>query len=84
MDGAGFTAPMVLPGTYTIKLKIKDKEYTSTVKCVHDVSNKDLSEVDRKLVYEKAILLQSLYNSLNNLAFLFLLKATVSVFKLFW
>ena len=24
MDGAGFTAPMVLPGTYTIKLKVKD------------------------------------------------------------
>jgi hypothetical protein len=66
MDGAGFTAPMVLPGTYTIKLKIKDKEYLSSVKCVHDNNNKDLSVTDRKLVYDKAISLQNLYTKLAN------------------
>ena len=66
MDGAGFTAPMVLPGTYTVKLKVKDKEYVSTVKCIHDATNKDLTDTDRKLVYDKAMQLQGLYNSVNN------------------
>ncbi len=66
MDGAGFTAPMVLPGTYTIKLKVKDKEYSNTVNCIHDNNNKDLSLEDRKLVYEKAMQLQSLYTNINN------------------
>jgi len=64
MDGAGFTAPMVLPGTYTIKLKIKDKEYLSTVRCIHDNGNKDLSLIDRKLVYDKAMALQAMYTRL--------------------
>ncbi|MGZ4043514.1 MAG: WD40/YVTN/BNR-like repeat-containing protein [Bacteroidia bacterium] len=66
MDGAGFTAPMVLPGTYTIKLKVNEKEFNGTVKCVHDEANKDLSPEDRKLVHEKAMELQGLYNSINS------------------
>jgi photosystem II stability/assembly factor-like uncharacterized protein len=66
MDGAGFTSPMVLPGTYTLKLKVKDKVYTSTVNCVHDAENKNLSLEDRKLVYAKAMELQGLYNKVNN------------------
>lgn len=66
MDGAGFSAPMELPGTYTVKLKVKDKEYASAIQCVHDKENKDLSLEDRKLVYEKAMQLQSLYNELSN------------------
>lgn len=65
-DGAGFTAPMVLPGIYTIKIKVKDKEYSGTVKCIHDEANKDLTLEDRKLVYEKAMEVQTLYNNVNN------------------
>ncbi len=66
MDYAGFSAPMVLPGTYTIKLKVNEQEYVDKVKCVHDQSNKDLSVEDRALVYNKAMQLQSLYNNLSN------------------
>ncbi len=66
MDGAGFTAPMVLPGNYTIKIKINDKEHTGVVKCIHDEKNKDLSSDDRLLVYNKALQLQTLYNQVNN------------------
>jgi photosystem II stability/assembly factor-like uncharacterized protein len=66
MDGAGFTAPMVMPGTYTVKLKIKDTDYASTVECVHDNSNKDLNLEDRKLAFEKAMQLQMLYNEVSN------------------
>ncbi len=66
LDGAGFAAPMVLPGKYTVKLKIKDKDYLSAVNCVSDESNKDYTLEDRKLVYEKAMALQGLYNQVNN------------------
>ncbi len=65
MDGAGFTAPMVLPGVYTFKLKVKDKEYVSKVNCIHDAENKNLNLEDRKLVYEKAMQIQKLYNAVN-------------------
>jgi len=68
MDGAGFTAPMVLPGKYTVKLKVKDKEYSSVIRCVHDRDNKDLSEADRLLVYNKAMQLQTLYVNVNQAA----------------
>ncbi len=61
MDGAGFTAPMVLPGVYTAKLKIGDKVYTTTLNCVHDNANKDLTPADRKLVFDKAMNLQKMY-----------------------
>lgn len=66
MDGAGFTAPMVLPGKYKVKVKVKDKEYEGFVNCVHDTENKDESESDRKLVYDKAMQLKTLYVDLNN------------------
>jgi photosystem II stability/assembly factor-like uncharacterized protein len=66
MDLAGFSSPMVLPGTYTLKLKVNDKDYTSTVKCVHDTENKDLSEEDAKIVYAKAMEMQTLYNNINS------------------
>ncbi|HAD33914.1 MAG TPA: glycosyl hydrolase [Chitinophagaceae bacterium] len=66
MDAGGFNAPMVLPGNYTAKLKIKDKEYTTKIKCVHDENNKDLSVNDRKLVHEKSMQLQKLFNQVND------------------
>ena len=67
MDGAGFTAPMVLPGNYIVKIKVKDKEYTGNIKCVHDADNKDLTMDDRLMVYTKSMQLQNLYVNLNNL-----------------
>ncbi len=66
MDGAGFSAPTVLPGVYTLKLKVNDKEYISKVTCIHNKENKDLTPEDAKLVYAKAIELQTLYNNINN------------------
>jgi photosystem II stability/assembly factor-like uncharacterized protein len=66
VDYAGFTAPMVLSGTYTIKLNVNDKIYTSKVNCIHDESNKNLTVADRKLVYDKTHELLTVYNSLNN------------------
>lgn len=67
MDGAGFTAPMVLPGTYTVKLILNDNEYLSKVNCIHDAENVDLNETDRKTVYENATKLKGLYENVNHL-----------------
>lgn len=66
MEAGGFTAPMVMPGKYTAKLKVKDKEYVTKFNCVHDENNKDFSLADRKLVYEQAMRLQNLFNQVND------------------
>jgi hypothetical protein len=55
MDYSGFIAPMVLPGDYTVKLKVGDSVYTSVLKLVHDASNKDFTPEDRKLQYKTAM-----------------------------
>lgn len=55
LDYSGFLAPMVLPGDYTLKLKVGDSVYTSQLKVVHDASNKDFTLEDRKLQYKTAM-----------------------------
>ena len=67
MDEAGFIAPMVLPGTYTIKLVLKDKEYLGKVNCIHDEQNTDYTLSDRKLVYDNSMKLLQLYNNVSRL-----------------
>ena len=62
--GGLFLAPMVLPGTYTAKLKIGDKEYATSLSLVHDASNKDFSEDDRLLQYTAAMKLYNLHEQL--------------------
>jgi photosystem II stability/assembly factor-like uncharacterized protein len=55
LDFSAFLAPMVLPGDYTIKLKVGDSVYTSKVKLVHDAANKDFTLEDRKLQHKVAM-----------------------------
>ncbi len=64
IDFGGFIAPMVLPGDYTVKIKTKDKEYTQTIKLVHDEKNKDFSLADRQLQYKTAMLLYKMHEEL--------------------
>jgi hypothetical protein len=64
MDPAGFSAPMVLPGTYTIKLKVGDKEYTQPVTVVHDSVNRSFSLADRQQQYRAAQEALKLYTDL--------------------
>ena len=47
MDYGGFIAPLVMPGTYTVKLKIGDKEYSNTLQMVHNTENRLFTEKDR-------------------------------------
>ncbi len=64
MDYGGFIAPMVLPGSYTLKLKVGDKEYTKAVQLVHDNTNKLFSEEDRKEQYDAAMKLYHMHEGL--------------------
>ena len=64
MDIAGFIAPMVLPGTYTVKLLVGDKVYSNKLVLVHDGSNKLFSEEDRKTQYTAAMQLYHMHEEL--------------------
>ena len=64
MDYGGFIAPIVMPGTYTVKLKIGDKDYTSSLQMIHDNSNKLFSEEDRKEQYDAAMRLYHMHEQL--------------------
>lgn len=64
MDYGGFVAPMVLPGNYTMKLTVGDKQYSSTLTLVHDESNKTFTLEDRKLQYKTAMELYDLHEEL--------------------
>ena len=55
LDFSAFLAPMVLPGDYTIKLTVGDSVYTTPLKVVHDISNKDFTLEDRKLQFKTAM-----------------------------
>lgn len=64
IDFSGFLAPMVLPGDYTIKLKVADSVYTTKVKLVHDPSDKNFTLEDRKKQYKAATDLYQLHERL--------------------
>jgi photosystem II stability/assembly factor-like uncharacterized protein len=64
IDYAGFLAPMVMPGGYSVKLKIGNKEYSENFTTVHDSSNKDFSYEDRKVQYDAAMTLYHLHEDL--------------------
>jgi hypothetical protein len=67
LDYAGFIAPMVLPGTYTMKLKVADKEYSSQLLMVHDTANHNFSQEDRYLQYKTSMELYTLHENLAKL-----------------
>jgi hypothetical protein len=64
IDGSGFLAPQVLPGTYTAKLKIGDKEYSTPIVLTHDTSNHAFTLEDRQLQYTTAMELYKLHEEL--------------------
>ena len=66
IDNSGFFAPMVLPGDYTVKLKVAGKEYTSPLKLVHDPAQKNFSLEDRKQQYKTAMKIYSMHEQLAN------------------
>jgi len=64
VDNSGFIAPMVLPGDYTIKLKIGDQEYPSDIKLLHNDANKDFTMEDRQQQYKVAMEIYAMHEQL--------------------
>jgi photosystem II stability/assembly factor-like uncharacterized protein len=62
-DFSGFTAPMVLPGEYTIKVKVADKIYDSKIELKAD-SRSDFSIADRATQYNTAMKLYNMHEQL--------------------
>lgn len=61
IDMSGFIAPMVLPGTYTLRLKVGDSVYSSKIKLVHDAADKNFTLDDRKKQHKAAMDLYALH-----------------------
>jgi photosystem II stability/assembly factor-like uncharacterized protein len=66
-DYAGFLAPMVLPAEYTVKLKVSEKEYSNSIKLLHDGSNKYFSTTDRQTQFTTSMKLYNLHEELAKL-----------------
>ena len=64
IDFGGFVAPMVLPGDYIVKLKVGGKEYSQTIKVIHDEKNKELTITDRQQQYKIATQLYKMHEDL--------------------
>ncbi|MEI8279184.1 MAG: glycosyl hydrolase [Bacteroidota bacterium] len=64
VDFAGFTAPMVEPGSYTAKLKISNKEYNIPLTTIHDSANTKFSIEDRAVQYKAAMELYHMHEDL--------------------
>ena len=64
VDFSGFLAPMVLPGDYSVKLKVGDSVYTSKIKLVHDPADKNFTLEDRKLQYKTAMEIYKMHEQL--------------------
>ncbi len=63
MDFAAFTAPMVLPGNYTIKLMVSGKEYTQPLVLKHD-DRSGMSLAERQAQYDASMKLYGMQESL--------------------
>jgi photosystem II stability/assembly factor-like uncharacterized protein len=66
-DFSGFTAPMVLPGEYTVKVKVADKEYESKLELKAE-EKPDYTLADREVQYATAMKLFNMHEQLAALA----------------
>lgn len=63
LDFGGFAAPQVLPGTYIVKLTVKNKEYFDTIQLIHK-DEKNYTLQDRKQQYDIAMKYYNMHESL--------------------
>jgi photosystem II stability/assembly factor-like uncharacterized protein len=66
IDFGGFVAPMVLPGEYTVKLKVGDKQYENKINMQRD-PNSDMSLADMEDQYNTAMQLYNMHERLGKL-----------------
>lgn len=77
LEFAAFTSPQVLPGDYTIKMKLNGKEYNHTITLVHDDKNKNFTSEDRELQYKTGMELYGMHEQLAKLVDSILAKQQV-------
>jgi hypothetical protein len=63
-DYSGFSAPLVPPGDYKVKIKMGDKEYDSDLKLVHNDDNEDYTTGDEQLLQKTVMQLYNLHEDL--------------------
>ncbi len=63
IDQGGFIAPQVLPGEYTLKLKVGNNEYTQKLQVVHD-DKSAFTLADRNVQYDAAMKLFRMHEQL--------------------
>jgi photosystem II stability/assembly factor-like uncharacterized protein len=63
LDQGGFIAPQVLPGEYTIKLKVGNNDYTQKLQVVHD-DKSAFTLADRNVQYDAAMKLFRMHEQL--------------------
>jgi hypothetical protein len=63
MDFGAAIAPQIMPGDYTLKLKVADKEFQQAVKVVHDPSS-PFTLADRELQHKTAMELYNMHEQL--------------------
>ncbi|HXP52284.1 MAG TPA: hypothetical protein VN922_20170, partial [Bacteroidia bacterium] len=66
VDAGGFVAPMVLPGTYTVKLFIGDKEYKEPMIVVPDPADK-MTDADRQAQFDAGVKCMKMHEDLAKL-----------------
>ncbi len=66
LDYGGFVAPMVLPGEYTVKLKVGDKQYENKLIMQRD-PNSDMSMADMEEQYNTSMQLHNMHERLARL-----------------
>lgn len=66
MDGSGFTAPIVLPGEYTVKIKMADKYYEKKL-VMQRSENDNLTLADMEQRYNTAMQLYAMHERLATL-----------------
>ncbi|HSK12488.1 MAG TPA: hypothetical protein VK907_04685, partial [Phnomibacter sp.] len=66
LDFSAFTAPMVMPGSYTVKLSVSGKEYTQPLTLVHDDKG-SMTLAERKAQYEASMTLYGMQEELAQL-----------------
>jgi len=66
VDFGGFIAPMVLPGTYTAKLYIGDKEYDEPITVIADPADK-MSDADRQAQFDAGVKCMKMHEELSKL-----------------
>jgi photosystem II stability/assembly factor-like uncharacterized protein len=80
-DNGAFSAPQILPGNYTVQLKVVDKTYSQRLNLVHQ-ENESFTLSDRVLQYNTAMELYAMHEQLANTVAEIMVKKKASEEKL--